>query len=324
MLLDLTRFLMADGMDAELDAVRALMATNPASPVPDVEQVRFALMTTEGVMAPPPAPPDPGDTNVGGRPKGPPKVPLRFNRLDPGDVASDWCFCLLPNDDIADKSTAIVQLVPQDLLDGVTVPDGAEGGSNSTSNSNAPPTDGVGGEKKWVYLDDSGAQQGPFSTTEMSDWFTGGFLAADRKVKEEGSSADFVDLSSIPELCGSESDDGRRTLRATVQVRAGVARLAGTSGEGSTRSVPGRDAGSDSDSNSNEPGDDGTDSEVEDLPDEDVPVELASAGLQAVKAARNAVGSSAKGKTEEGREFSMNLAIDIVITGIVQVRFDSI
>ena len=56
------------------------------------------------------------------------------------------------------------------------------------------------GEKKWVYLDDSGAQQGPFSTTEMSDWFEGGFLAADRKVKEEGSSADFVDLSSIPEL----------------------------------------------------------------------------------------------------------------------------
>ena len=66
--------------------------------------------------------------------------------------------------------------------------------------SAAPPADAAGGEKKWVYLDDSGAQQGPFSTTEMNSWFTGGFLAGDRKVKEEGSSADFVDLSSIPEL----------------------------------------------------------------------------------------------------------------------------
>ena len=70
--------------------------------------------------------------------------------------------------------------------------------------SAAPPADAgappAGGEKKWVYLDDSGAQQGPFSTTEMNSWFTGGFLAGDRKVKEEGSSADFADLSSIPEL----------------------------------------------------------------------------------------------------------------------------
>ena len=71
--------------------------------------------------------------------------------------------------------------------------------------SAAPPADAgappAGGEKKWVYLDDSGAQQGPFSTTEMNSWFAGGFLEADRKVKEEGSSStDFADLSSIPEL----------------------------------------------------------------------------------------------------------------------------
>ena len=35
----------------------------------------------------------------------------------------------------------------------------------------------------------------------MNSWFAGGFLEADRKVKEEGSSStDFADLSSIPEL----------------------------------------------------------------------------------------------------------------------------
>ena len=152
MLLDLSRFLMADGMDAKLDAVRALMATNPASPVPDVEQVRFALMTAEGVMAPPPPPPDPGNTNVGGRPKGPPKVPLRFNRLDEGDVATDWVFGLLPNDDIADKSTAIVQLLPQDLLDGVTVPDGAELGHVRTHSRILPVSGILFMSKKWPLI----------------------------------------------------------------------------------------------------------------------------------------------------------------------------
>jgi hypothetical protein len=53
---------------------------------------------------------------------------------------------------------------------------------------------------KWVYLDDSGMQQGPFSTEEMRLWYADGMLAGDRKVKEANEEGEFIALSSISEL----------------------------------------------------------------------------------------------------------------------------
>ena len=41
------------------------------------------------------------------------------------------------------------------------------------------------------------------SSAEMSSWIAWGYLAGERKVKVEGSPADFVDLSSIAELVGA-------------------------------------------------------------------------------------------------------------------------
>jgi hypothetical protein len=57
------------------------------------------------------------------------------------------------------------------------------------------------GETKWVYTDDQGAQQGPFTTAEVNGWFTAGYLQGDRLIKKDGEDGEFVPLSSVPELC---------------------------------------------------------------------------------------------------------------------------
>ena len=57
------------------------------------------------------------------------------------------------------------------------------------------------GEVKWVYKDDQGAQQGPFTVAEINGWFTAGYLQADRMVRRDGDEGgEFVPLSSVPEL----------------------------------------------------------------------------------------------------------------------------
>lgn len=54
----------------------------------------------------------------------------------------------------------------------------------------------------WLYLDDGGVQQGPFSTEEMRAWYAAGYLTGDRMVKREtvGREIDFAPLSLAPEL----------------------------------------------------------------------------------------------------------------------------
>jgi hypothetical protein len=58
---------------------------------------------------------------------------------------------------------------------------------------------------QWLYLDDSGAEQGPFSTENIQQWLAAGHLTADRKVKRVGSGGEFVALSSVIELLGTAS-----------------------------------------------------------------------------------------------------------------------
>jgi pyruvate dehydrogenase E2 component (dihydrolipoamide acetyltransferase) len=65
----------------------------------------------------------------------------------------------------------------------------------------APPAAAADADVKWVYLDDSGAQQGPYNASEINDWYNGGYMGADRQVKKEGAEGDFVALSNVPELC---------------------------------------------------------------------------------------------------------------------------
>eukprot|EP01043_Picozoa_sp_COSAG02_P002678 COSAG02_NODE_63_length_43286_cov_54.666412_16_plen_112_part_00 len=57
------------------------------------------------------------------------------------------------------------------------------------------------GEVKWVYKDDQGALQGPFSVAEINGWFTVGYLQGDHMVRKDGDeSGEFVPLSTVPEL----------------------------------------------------------------------------------------------------------------------------
>eukprot|EP01050_Picozoa_sp_SAG11_P010911 SAG11_NODE_1120_length_5789_cov_12.068190_6_plen_446_part_00 len=64
----------------------------------------------------------------------------------------------------------------------------------------APTEAPVTADTKWVYLDDAGAQQGPFGTTEISGWYAAGYLKGHHQVKQEGSEAPFQPLSEVPAL----------------------------------------------------------------------------------------------------------------------------
>lgn len=61
------------------------------------------------------------------------------------------------------------------------------------------------GNTKWVYLDDSGVQQGPYQASKINEWYQSGLLKADHKVKKEGAKGDFVELSTVPELCKTQA-----------------------------------------------------------------------------------------------------------------------
>ena len=61
----------------------------------------------------------------------------------------------------------------------------------------APPPD------QWVYLDQAGAQQGPFGTAEMRSWFSGGFFDGSLQVRPAGATEQgFAPLNSFPALVG--------------------------------------------------------------------------------------------------------------------------
>jgi len=61
----------------------------------------------------------------------------------------------------------------------------------------APPHD------QWVYLDQAGAQQGPFGTAEMRSWFSGGFFDGSLQVRPAGATEQgFAPLQSFPALAG--------------------------------------------------------------------------------------------------------------------------
>jgi hypothetical protein len=53
---------------------------------------------------------------------------------------------------------------------------------------------------QWTYLDDAGAQYGPFTVVQLSKWFRAGQLTLERKLRRAGDTGEFVSLQSIPEL----------------------------------------------------------------------------------------------------------------------------
>jgi hypothetical protein len=56
----------------------------------------------------------------------------------------------------------------------------------------------------WVYLDQHGAQQGPFSTAEIHGWYVGGFFQGSLQVRPAaGGSSSFGNLDSFPWLIGA-------------------------------------------------------------------------------------------------------------------------
>ena len=63
------------------------------------------------------------------------------------------------------------------------LPAAAAAAAAATATAAAAPT-GPGG---WLYLDPSGAQQGPFTITEMRRWYQDGFLSPTLLVKQERS-----------------------------------------------------------------------------------------------------------------------------------------
>jgi hypothetical protein len=56
-----------------------------------------------------------------------------------------------------------------------------------------------------VYLDQQGAQQGPFSTAEMRGWYTGGFFQGSLQVRPAAAAGEFAPLLSFSWLSGGDS-----------------------------------------------------------------------------------------------------------------------
>ena len=59
----------------------------------------------------------------------------------------------------------------------------------------------------WLYLDPTGATQGPFSTEDMHDWFLEGHFTEDLKVRRAGDDT-FEALSTFPALVGGGGGGG--------------------------------------------------------------------------------------------------------------------
>lgn len=76
-----------------------------------------------------------------------------------------------------------------------------EGQWNNDKHSQPQSAPASTSSDKWLYMDLSGTQQGPFSTSEINNWYLGGYMGADQKVKPEGADGDFVPLGTVPELC---------------------------------------------------------------------------------------------------------------------------
>ena len=85
--------------------------------------------------------------------------------------------------------------------------DAAEVGDAAETGSTDWEMDGV--EEEWVYIDDDGNLQGPFSTAEMRAWHEAGHLGAKRRVNVAGGDpADFRPISEWLEL-SAESVEGK-------------------------------------------------------------------------------------------------------------------
>lgn len=68
----------------------------------------------------------------------------------------------------------------------------------ATTTEDAPATEAAR-EEGWVYLDDTGAERGPFTLQEMLTWWNCSLLRADLQVKRQ-SEEQFTDLSARPEF----------------------------------------------------------------------------------------------------------------------------
>ncbi|XP_060532401.1 GRB10-interacting GYF protein 2 isoform X2 [Cylas formicarius] len=77
-----------------------------------------------------------------------------------------------------------------------------------------PPNLTVAGQDKWFYQDPQGQMQGPFTNTEMSEWFKAGYFGQDLKVRRHCDERFFL-LGELMTMCGG-SNPFQTTLRFPV------------------------------------------------------------------------------------------------------------
>eukprot|EP01043_Picozoa_sp_COSAG02_P059126 COSAG02_NODE_7477_length_2995_cov_1.468577_1_plen_324_part_00 len=114
--------------------------------------------------------------------------------------------------------------------------DAAESGSERKRQRTQEATPADPGQ--WVYLDQQGAQQGPFSTDEMRGWYTGGFFQGSLQVRPAAAAGEFAPLLSFSWLSGGDSS-GTVGGGAGVQDSGGAKSvgddISATTGEGVAR-----------------------------------------------------------------------------------------
>ncbi|KAL1526673.1 hypothetical protein AB1Y20_015376 [Prymnesium parvum] len=120
----------------------------------------------------------------------------------------------------AAEATAQTQSADAELAD--AVPSVAPEASSST----APPGDGepsslalpatasVHAPSEWVYVDDNGAEQGPFTTAKLLSWLKRGLLTAERQVRPANSGAEGLRPMGS---CGEFAEFARSELAADAQ-----------------------------------------------------------------------------------------------------------
>lgn len=94
----------------------------------------------------------------------------------------------------------------------------------------APKVEKDSSESMWVYKDDMGNAQGPFSSTQMRDWFQDGYFNAETKVKLAHLGDDaFVELGLLfPEGEGAFLSDGDQIGARAKQAEINQGVIAGT------------------------------------------------------------------------------------------------